>query len=67
MVFANSPVLSRRKQAVALSAALLLSTTAFAASDPGVRGGVPGAGGPIAGLTAAETTFFNFLRTCSKK
>jgi CxxC motif-containing protein (DUF1111 family) len=26
--------------------------------DPGVRGGSPGAGGPLAGLTADETTFF---------
>jgi CxxC motif-containing protein (DUF1111 family) len=27
--------------------------------DPGVRGGAPGAGGPIAGLTAGELDFFN--------
>jgi CxxC motif-containing protein (DUF1111 family) len=28
------------------------------AVDPGVRGGAPGAGGPIGGLTAAEQAFF---------
>jgi hypothetical protein len=28
------------------------------AVDPGVRGGPPGAGGPIAGLTAAQQAFF---------
>ena len=27
--------------------------------DPGVRGGPPGAGGPLPGLTADETAFFN--------
>ena len=27
--------------------------------DPGVRGGLPGAGGPISGLTANQLTFFN--------
>ena len=27
--------------------------------DPGVRGGPPGAGGPLPGLTAEETAFFN--------
>jgi hypothetical protein len=26
--------------------------------DPGVRGGPPGAGGPLPGLTADETAFF---------
>ncbi len=30
----------------------------FRASDPGVRGGDPGAGGPIAGLTTREFEFF---------
>src|SRR5262245_65866632 len=29
------------------------------ARDPGVRGGDPGAGGPMAGLTANELRFFN--------
>src|SRR2546428_9905641 len=28
------------------------------ARDPGVRGGMPGAGGPIAGLTARQLEFF---------
>jgi CxxC motif-containing protein (DUF1111 family) len=28
------------------------------AVDPGVRGGPPGAGGPVTGLTAAQTAFF---------
>ncbi|HVP68423.1 MAG TPA: di-heme oxidoredictase family protein [Anaeromyxobacteraceae bacterium] len=28
-------------------------------SDPGVRGGAPGAGGPLPGLTADELAFFN--------
>ena len=31
----------------------------FRASDPGVRGGPAGAGGPIAGLSYNETKFFN--------
>jgi CxxC motif-containing protein (DUF1111 family) len=31
----------------------------FRASDPGVRGGAPGAGGPIEGLTGNEPAFFN--------
>ena len=33
--------------------------TAFHASDPGVRGGDPGAGGPLPGLTDDELAFFN--------
>jgi CxxC motif-containing protein (DUF1111 family) len=28
------------------------------ATDPGVRGGAPGAGGPVAGLTTAQSNFF---------
>src|SRR5262249_29715850 len=31
----------------------------FRASDPGVRGGAGGAGGPIAGLTANQFAFFD--------
>jgi CxxC motif-containing protein (DUF1111 family) len=33
--------------------------SAFRAADPGVRGGAPGAGEPIAGLTPMELAFFN--------
>ena len=33
--------------------------SSFRAADPGVRGGDPGAGGPIAGLTSMEVAFFN--------
>jgi CxxC motif-containing protein (DUF1111 family) len=33
--------------------------TAMTVQDPGVRGGPPGAGGPIAGLTDDEKAFFN--------
>jgi CxxC motif-containing protein (DUF1111 family) len=33
------------------------------ASDPGVRGGAAGAGGPLAGLSAAELAFFNAAET----
>src|SRR5256885_3879061 len=32
------------------------------AQDPGVRGGVPGAGGPIPGLTGTESAFFTRSR-----
>src|SRR5438445_6159319 len=32
------------------------------AQDPGVRGGVPGAGGPIAGLSGTESAFFTRSR-----
>src|SRR5256885_14879121 len=32
------------------------------AQDPGVRGGAPGAGGPIAGLTGTESAFFTRSR-----
>src|SRR5207244_11383542 len=35
------------------------ATTTFRASDPGVRGGGPGAGGEIAGLTARQLEFFD--------
>ena len=34
-----------------------------AAVDPGVRGGPPGAGGPVGGLTAAEQAFFTASQT----
>ncbi len=43
---------------------LLIGTLMFlqgqsGATDPGVRGGPAGAGGPISGLSASETLFFN--------
>src|SRR5437899_6944682 len=44
-----------------LGAAALLQaqTITFRASDPGVRGGDPGAGGPIEGLTTRQGEFFD--------
>ena len=39
-------------------ASLILAGMAFAQVDPGVRGGAAGAGGPLAGLSAAESAFF---------
>jgi CxxC motif-containing protein (DUF1111 family) len=41
-----------------LTCACTLSQTKPAPVDPGVRGGPPGAGGPLPGLTADETAFF---------
>src|SRR5215471_21060990 len=35
------------------------SAASFQAHDPGVRDGTPGAGGPLAGLSANQTKFFN--------
>src|SRR5215475_1627115 len=42
-------------------AALFLAGTVFAQSDPGVRGGVAGAGGPLASVaaSASDLAFFN--------
>ena len=40
-------------------AALLFHSIGFAQRDPGVRGGPPGAGGPIAGLNVNELALFN--------
>jgi hypothetical protein len=40
-------------------AALLTATCCFAQSDPGPRGGAPGAGTAIGGLTPGELDFFN--------
>jgi CxxC motif-containing protein (DUF1111 family) len=37
---------------------LTVPLISFKAQDPGVRGGAPGAGGPIAGLSASEAAFF---------
>jgi CxxC motif-containing protein (DUF1111 family) len=36
-----------------------LSAQLFQANDPGIRGGDPGAGGPIANLTGRQLDFFN--------
>src|SRR6185503_20465870 len=38
------------------------SQLTFRARDPGVRGGLPGAGGPLAGLTDREVQFFEHGR-----
>jgi len=43
-------------------ATLLFTGMAFAQTDPGVRGGAPGAGGSLAGLNANETAFFTAAR-----
>lgn len=45
--------------ATALAVALSMSCRAGGAVDPGVRGGAPGAGGPLNGLTQDEQQFFN--------
>ena len=45
--------------ALALSASIsTFGQTKSGPVDPGVRGGAPGAGGPLPGLTADETAFF---------
>src|SRR3989442_15022708 len=44
--------------AALLQAQTATTTTTFRASDPGVRGGDPGAGGPIDGLTTRQGVFF---------
>ncbi|HEV2990051.1 MAG TPA: di-heme oxidoredictase family protein [Candidatus Angelobacter sp.] len=41
-----------------LFASILFSGMLFAQTDPGVRGGAAGAGGPLAGLNANESAFF---------
>jgi len=38
-------------------------TSSFKASDPGVRGGSPAAGGPLPGLTADQLALFNLAKT----
>src|SRR5467141_1151458 len=44
------------------SSQLAAPATSFTAQDPGVRGGAPGAGGPIAGLSSTESAFFTRSR-----
>src|SRR5260370_38818094 len=39
--------------------ALSFASLCLAQKDPGVRGGLPGAGGPIAGLTINELALFS--------
>src|SRR6266487_3196054 len=51
----------QRKVLVAVVALLSIAVGApadFLAHDPGVRGGAPGAGGSLPGLTASEQEFF---------
>ena len=43
----------------AASSSTSAASSTTAARDPGVRGGAAGAGGPIAGLTAGQSAFFN--------
>jgi hypothetical protein len=40
------------------TAGLVIASVCFAQKDPGVRGGRPGAGGPLPGLTANELALF---------
>src|SRR5262245_25108300 len=42
-----------------LGTILVMSVVCFAQHDPGVRGGPPGAGAPLAGLTPIELAIFN--------
>lgn len=53
MIFSSR--LSRRSAITALS----FATLCLAQKDPGVRGGPPGAGGPLAKLTVNELALFN--------
>src|SRR5690348_3030952 len=41
------------------AAVILLAGALQAQTDPGVRGGAPGVGGPLVGLNSDETAFFN--------
>src|SRR5258706_10943087 len=53
--FGTNPAFSRT---AALSLFAIVAQLSFAQRDPGVRGGAPGAGGPIPGLTANEQAMF---------
>jgi CxxC motif-containing protein (DUF1111 family) len=55
------PAYSRRRSLMVTMVAVLAMSGAAqaAATDPGPRGGAAGAGGPLAGLGAAELKFFN--------
>jgi CxxC motif-containing protein (DUF1111 family) len=49
---------SVRRVAVVTWGFLVVSTSVLAQTDPGPRGGPPGAGGPIAGLTVSQASYF---------
>src|SRR2546430_4845527 len=51
--------LTARQGWMCLAALVLIATCAFAQTDPGVRGGAAGAGGPIPGLDATQLATFN--------
>src|SRR6266852_5971041 len=55
----NAAKVFKATREFACLAALLTATCCFAQSDPGPRGGVPGAGTPVSGLTPGELDFFN--------
>jgi len=55
-MLAHSPRLPRCLGAAVLA---LVSSLSFAQVDPGVRGGAPGAGRPLPGLTPVEQTVFD--------
>src|SRR5947207_5075180 len=46
-----------------IAVGMLVAAPAYAASDPGVRGGAAGAGTPFANLTAGEAALFNGAAT----
>ena len=53
----------RARLALAVQVALLIPALGMAATDPGVRGGAPGAGAPLPGLTTNQLNFFNQAKT----
>jgi hypothetical protein len=52
---------------VVLLLSLLVGAVAMAQTDPGVRGGAPGAGGPLAGISVQEQKFFENGQTRSQQ
>jgi CxxC motif-containing protein (DUF1111 family) len=56
-LFSDGPVLKAQNQTQAPNEPQNPSPTS-GPKDPGVRGGAPGAGGPLDGLTSAESMFF---------
>jgi CxxC motif-containing protein (DUF1111 family) len=58
-MFENKKKSFRWAQCLLFLLALSLTVHAAMQSDPGVRGGAPGAGGPIGGLTVKEGKFFD--------